>query len=538
MANQKYKIELTALDKTKKAFTNVKKGLGSIKNTAFGVTKALSGATLAFGAAAGAVGAVVLKSTDFVDTLVKTADKLDVNIEFLQKFRFAAEQTGVETRTADMALQRFSRRLGEAKKGTGELLPALKDLGIRQKDIRDLSPEQALLLFADRLDTVNDSSKRLALAFKAFDSEGAALINTLKGGSGQLQEFFDDATSLGAVLTTDAATGVAAFADEFTRLKTLIAGVTNQLTAAFAPALEATTETLIGKVQKIVEQKGGFETFAKDIARAVLTSIVKMIFGFQELINSIRASLDDMGELFHQLRDNAGEFERMGPISLFKYADAVSNAIIALDGLGKQQDEVKNKIEETVVTAKSLTTPFMEALTEFGQTGMDELKKFSKDGIDGLISTSFQNAFKNAEDALVNFVSTGKLNFKQFVNTLLADLARIQIRKMLTGENADGGAFGNIFKFFRGFDGGGFTGFGTRTGGLDGKGGFPAMLHPNETVIDHTKGQQMVQQPVNVNFAIQATDAAGIDELLVSRKNQIVAMVSQAMNQKGKVGLI
>ncbi len=39
------------------------------------------------------------------------------------------------------------------------------------------------------------------------------------------------------------------------------------------------------------------------------------------------------------------------------------------------------------------------------------------------------------------------------------------------------------------FEGGGFTGRGSRSGGMDGKGGFPAMLHPNESVIDHTKGQ-------------------------------------------------
>ena len=37
------------------------------------------------------------------------------------------------------------------------------------------------------------------------------------------------------------------------------------------------------------------------------------------------------------------------------------------------------------------------------------------------------------------------------------------------------------------FDGGGFTGFDARTGGLDGKGGFLAMLHPRETVVDHTR---------------------------------------------------
>jgi len=38
------------------------------------------------------------------------------------------------------------------------------------------------------------------------------------------------------------------------------------------------------------------------------------------------------------------------------------------------------------------------------------------------------------------------------------------------------------------FEGGGFTGRGARAGGLDGKGGRMAMIHPNETIIDHTKG--------------------------------------------------
>ena len=39
------------------------------------------------------------------------------------------------------------------------------------------------------------------------------------------------------------------------------------------------------------------------------------------------------------------------------------------------------------------------------------------------------------------------------------------------------------------FDGGGFTGTGSRSGGLDGKGGFAAMLHPNETVFDHSRAR-------------------------------------------------
>ena len=38
------------------------------------------------------------------------------------------------------------------------------------------------------------------------------------------------------------------------------------------------------------------------------------------------------------------------------------------------------------------------------------------------------------------------------------------------------------------FEGGGFTGDGPRAGGIDGRGGFVAMLHPNETVVDNTSG--------------------------------------------------
>ena len=72
------------------------------------------------------------------------------------------------------------------------------------------------------------------------------------------------------------------------------------------------------------------------------------------------------------------------------------------------------------------------------------------------------------------------------------------------------------------FEGGGFTGHGSRTGGVDGKGGFPAILHPNETVIDHTKGRVssggteavVVNQTINVTTGVQQTVRAEIANLM------------------------
>ena len=82
------------------------------------------------------------------------------------------------------------------------------------------------------------------------------------------------------------------------------------------------------------------------------------------------------------------------------------------------------------------------------------------------------------------------------------------------------------------FEGGGYTGMGARSGGIDGKGGFPAILHPNETIIDHTKGQS--DRPVTVNFNITANDTSGFDQLLQSRRGQIIGIINQAVNNRGR----
>ncbi|MCP4597798.1 hypothetical protein [Neptuniibacter sp.] len=85
------------------------------------------------------------------------------------------------------------------------------------------------------------------------------------------------------------------------------------------------------------------------------------------------------------------------------------------------------------------------------------------------------------------------------------------------------------------FDGGGFTGFGSRAGGVDGKGGFYAIMHPNETVTDHTKGQNVESSaPVTVNLNINANDTKDFDRLLTERRGTIVSLVSQAMANSGK----
>jgi len=101
-----------------------------------------------------------------------------------------------------MALQRFTRRAAEAAQGTGEAKDALAQMGIALRDQSgNLRRSEDLLAdVADAFARIEDPAERVRLAFKLFDSEGVALVNLLRGGSGALDETRERARDLGIVL--------------------------------------------------------------------------------------------------------------------------------------------------------------------------------------------------------------------------------------------------------------------------------------------------------------------------------------------------
>lgn len=109
----------------------------------------------------------------------------------------------------------------------------------------------------------------------------------------------------------------------------------------------------------------------------------------------------------------------------------------------------------------------------------------------------FEDLTGDLKDAFLDLAINGENSFDVIANAI----KRAALEALIFGSGPLGGMLGGgIFSFFGStgkgtgtlglpsFDGGGSTGWGSRSGGLDGKGGFMAMLHPQETVVDHTKG--------------------------------------------------
>ena len=197
------------------------------------------------GTAALAMGAMIVKSNlASIDSLAKTADKLGATTEALAGLRHAAELTGVKTGTLDMAIQRMTRRLSEAAKGTGEAQGAIKELGLSSQELAKLKPEQQFAAIAAKMGEVTSQADKVRLSFKLFDSEGVALVNTLALGEDGLAAAAKEAEVLGLALSRVDAAKVEAANDAITRMSAGASGFGKTLTVALAPFIGAVADEL------------------------------------------------------------------------------------------------------------------------------------------------------------------------------------------------------------------------------------------------------------------------------------------------------
>ena len=166
----------------------------------------------------------------------------------------------------------------------------------------------------------------------------------------------------------------------------------------------------------------------------------------------------------------------------------------------------------------------------------------------------FTNAFKSMEDALVNFVQTGKLDFKSLANSIIADLIRIQIQNsimkplaQMTSGLSLSGMFSGAGSFISGLfkaDGGPVAANQPYIVGEEG----PEWFIPNGAGSIVPNGQSptpaatgsstnSAQAPININFSVRAMDARSFQSAMVQNKAVVVGIVNQALNMRGRYGI-
>jgi hypothetical protein len=199
-----------------------------------------------------------------------------------------------------------------------------------------------------------------------------------------------------------------------------------------------------------------------------------------------------------------------------EYINQQEHDMLMLELEGEASAARKKILEEEAQTRQENALQTMSSIVSITQTQVSQLQGLFDEG------SAAGKAFYVATQALAagNAIIQG-IMAAQAIRTAYAGMAAAAAATIVgapaapgilaTGEAHASVAMGMGFasagmiaaQTVASFDGGGYTGNGPRSGGLDGKGGFMAMMHPQETVSDHTKGQGMGGQQVTNNFIVQ-----------------------------------
>lgn len=219
----------------------------------------------------------------------------------------------------------------------------------------------------------------------------------------------------------------------------LKAGLGDPASSAFTALQQARIESQqqAAKTAEAVKSSGDAAVTSMNAVNGAMERQKSLLEGLGMTTQEYKQSLSDLDLLY-----------RSGQISLQQYTEAM--------------DKLRMKMLETDKSASAgLERGLLRIKDEFSNVGQ-------------LVEDSFVDAFKGAEDALVEFAMTGKLKLGDLFKQIEADLIRIQIRQSITLPLAEmmqgmaGGGGGGFFSeiasgiggFFSSIFGGGKSGGG------------------------------------------------------------------------------
>ncbi len=136
--------------------------------------------------------------------------------------------------------------------------------------------------------------------------------------------------------------------------------------------------------------------------------------GGEELVNKAFKRRLEIQKEIRKLEGRRKSEDRIAKLRI-EY-DTLTDAIEAFRAknkeLGDDLEKIFDKLEQTTLNAKSPLEAYADKITK----------------VQNQIENATVNAFQGMEDALTEFVMTGKLNFADFARSIIADLARIAIR--------------------------------------------------------------------------------------------------------------
>ncbi len=577
MARNRLQFDINAKDKTKRAFSTLKRGLKGVSSAIFNMKTGLAAV-----AGVAGLGLLIRSSLQSIDKLGKLSRQVFISTEDLSAFRLAADLGGTSLEAFAKGARTMAIGINDwLVKGTGIAKEAFEQLGITQDDLRATNNSlfAQFELVADALKNVEDGTNKTAIAYKLFGGRNIELLTAIENGTLGMAEMRQEAERFGLVLDSRLVKSVEDANDSIARTKLVFTGLKDHFTIALAPAIETLATNIREKLLGAIEDThGGVKNFSNFLVKEFLDameSFVKMVVtsvpDIKQMgiaIQNLAIAAENVGEFFTIFNDDGSlkwvyTYREMIPM-VSKDMEALKEKLLGIsaefDNLRKNTNESKEeekealfdveKVRDTILKnkKKNMEAEAQAEKEKFQKILMYNLQKAKaekeiiaqtkqdiKDNLEGtltILSGHSEKAFKMLKahkiaEAIVNTYSAVMkafatvpypLNFLAAGSALAFGMAQVsQIRAQKFTPRRQGGLVSENKPY------------------MVGEGG-PETFIPNTagTIVPSGIGGQNV----NVNFTINAVDTAGFQALLANERGMIVSMINSAVNQQGKSNLI
>lgn len=287
---------------------------------------------------------------------------------------------------------------------------------------------------------------------------------------------------------------------------------------------KAAEEAAKAAEQQAQERKKLLETYNVDITKR---SALIGLEGEQLLLTKQRLEKEALLANLAKQGLDIGDYETQKLVQKLGYLQSEELRQFRIDAAEKKRIENQKNLNKTLAEQKKIQAQLERNAAAYGQA----MEK-------GLMS-------------IVDGTKTVEQAFRDMARDIIAHLYRVLVvQQMVRGfggmlgksSNPILSAIGKGLSTYGSAEGGAYTGNGPRSGGLDGKGGFMMMVHPRETIVDHTRGQGVggdtvtVNQTINVSTGVQQTVRTEIKQLMPQIAESAKSAVVDAKRRGGSYG--
>jgi hypothetical protein len=259
----------------KSASSSFKEQFGKVAKSAVKIGSAVVGTGSAI---VGSLTAMANKSADTADQFDKASLRTGINVEELQRLKYAAGQSGIELGSLEKSAKKMNERLSEVATGNKKSSEMFEKLGVSVRDSNG-NMRSSTDIYNDvlnKLADMGDTAETTALGTELFGKAFVDMKPLLAEGSDGIKALKNNADKLGIVMSEKSVKAGVKFGDTMADIKSSIGGILNNINGALFPVIQEVLDLVIKNLPTIQSLFTGLAPVLGGLLKGLLPPLIEL----------------------------------------------------------------------------------------------------------------------------------------------------------------------------------------------------------------------------------------------------------------------